>query len=193
MTISRAGEGGEAGASCLLPKQQSAGAPGQGRGGGGRATCPNCPNDNQPQRRGWRRATVWGGAGAAVGRCSTPRCCPALWQGCTGWGAAPPLSWRRQLPRTCYWSCTAGTWRWRALCMLDRVEGYGEQSSPAGGWRRGSGNAGGSDGVGSNNDNDDIGGTPTRAWRDGPASRWAPPTTNNGDSVLGCQTSSRSA
>jgi hypothetical protein len=78
MTISRAGEGGEAGASCLLPKRQSTGAPGQGRGGGGRATCPNCPNDNQPQLHGWRRATVWGG-GAAAGRCSTPWHRPALW------------------------------------------------------------------------------------------------------------------
>ena len=56
--------------------------------------------------------------------------------------------------------------------MLDRVEGYGERSSPARGRRRGSGDAGGSDGVSSEDDDDDIGGAPTRAWRDGPASRW---------------------
>ena len=56
--------------------------------------------------------------------------------------------------------------------MLDRVEGYGERSSPVGGRRRGSGNAGGSDGVGGDVDDDDIGGVPTRVWRDGPASQW---------------------
>ena len=48
--------------------------------------------------------------------------------------------------------------------MLDRVEGYGERSSPAGGRRRESGNAGGSGGVG--NDDNNIGVAPTRAWRD---------------------------
>jgi hypothetical protein len=131
MTISRAGEGGEVGASCLLPKRQSAMAPGQGRGGGGRAACPNCPNDNQPQRRGWRRATDWGGA--AAGRRSTPWRCLALWQGCTGRGVAPPSYRRCRLPRVRRRSCTAGTWLRRALCVLDRMEGYRERSSPAGG------------------------------------------------------------
>ena len=28
------------------------------------------------------------------------------------------------------------------MCVMDRVEGYRERSSPAGGWQRGSGNAG---------------------------------------------------
>jgi hypothetical protein len=56
--------------------------------------------------------------------------------------------------------------------MLDRVEGYGERSSPARGRRRGSGEAGGSDGVGGDVDNDDIGGAPTRAWRDRPVLWW---------------------
>jgi hypothetical protein len=79
---------------------------------------------------------------------------------------------RRQPPRTHYWSYTAGTWRRQALCVQDRVEGYGERSSPVGGWRRGSGDASGSDGVGGNNNDDNIGGTPTRAWKNGPASRW---------------------
>ena len=58
------------------------------------------------------------------------------------------------------------------MCVLDRVEGYGERSSPAGGRLRGSGNTCGSDGVGGDNDDDDINGTPTRAWREGPPSRW---------------------
>ncbi len=56
------------------------------------------------------------------------------------------------------------------MCVLDRVEGYGERSSLAGGQRRGSGDAGGSDGVGGDNDDDDnIGSAPNR---DGPASQW---------------------
>ncbi len=104
-------------------------------------TCPNFPNDNQPQRRGWRRATVWGG-GAAAGRHFTPWCRPALWQGCTGRGAEP-LSYRRcQPPRARQRSCTAWTWRRRALCVLDRVEGYRERPSPAGGLGYASGSVG---------------------------------------------------
>ncbi len=58
------------------------------------------------------------------------------------------------------------------MCMQDRVEGYRERSSLAGGRRRGSGDAGGSDGVSGDNDNNDIGVMPTRAWSDRPASRW---------------------
>jgi hypothetical protein len=57
------------------------------------------------------------------------------------------------------------------LCVLDRVEGYRERSSPAGGWRRGNGNAGGGGGVGSDDNNDNIWGASTRAWRDRAASR----------------------
>ncbi len=76
----------------LFPKRQSAGAPGQRRGGGGRATCPNCLNDNQPQRRRWRRATVWGvgGGGTAFHAVASPRLVVRLyWSGgrrrrCTG-------------------------------------------------------------------------------------------------------------
>ena len=56
------------------------------------------------------------------------------------------------------------------MCVLDRVEGYGERSSPAGGRLRGRGNTCGSDGVGGDNDDDDnIGSAPNR---DGPASQW---------------------
>ena len=75
-----------------------------------------------------------GVAGAAAGRRSTPQHCPALWRGCTGQGAALPSSRRRRPPRRRYWSCTAGTWRRGALCVLDRVEGYEKRSSPAGGY-----------------------------------------------------------
>ena len=82
------------------------------------------------------------GVGVAVGQRSTPWRCPALWQGCTGRGATPPSYRRRWLPRVRQRSCTARTWRRRVLCMLDRVEGYRERSSPAGGWRRVSSNAG---------------------------------------------------
>ena len=116
------------------PNDNQPGALGQGRGGGRCGTCPNCPDDNQPHRRGWRRATLWGGAGAVAGRHSTPQRRPALLRGCTGRGAAPLSSRRRRPPRTRYWSCTAGTWRRRALCVLDRVEGYGKRSSPTGGY-----------------------------------------------------------
>ena len=152
------------GASCLLPKQQSTGAPGQGRGRGRCATCLNCPNDNQPQRLGWRRTTVWGGGQRWDGipcRSVIPPCGEAVPVG----GAAPQSSWRRRPPRMRYWSCTAETWQRRALCVLDSVEGYGERSSLAGGRRwRGSGNTGGSDGVGGDDkddDDDNIGGAPS--------------------------------
>jgi hypothetical protein len=56
--------------------------------------------------------------------------------------------------------------------MLDCVEGYRERSSAAGGRRHGSSDAGGNGGVGGNDDNDNIGGAPTRVWRDGPALQW---------------------
>ncbi len=57
------------------------------------------------------------------------------------------------------------------MCMLDRVEGYKERSSPVGGWRRGSSNTVGGGGVGSNGNNGNIWGPSTQAWRDRAASR----------------------
>ena len=73
------------------------------------------------------------GGGAVTGRRSMPWRRPALWQGCTGRGAALPSYRRRQPPRACRRSCTTGTWRRQALCVLDCVEGYREWSSLAGG------------------------------------------------------------
>ena len=57
------------------------------------------------------------------------------------------------------------------MCVLERVEGYRERSSSAGGWQPGSGNAGGSGGVGSDDNNNDIWGASTQAWRDRAASQ----------------------
>ena len=51
------------------------------------------------------------------------------------------------------------------------MEGYKERSSPAAGWRRGSGNAGGGGGISSDNKDNDIWGASTRGWRDRAASR----------------------
>ncbi len=73
--------------------------------------------------------------------------------------------------------------------MLDRVEGYREWSTLAGGGRCGSGNAGGGGGVGSNDNDNVIWGVSIRAWRD----RGTTSISNNGDSVPGCQTSIHSA
>jgi hypothetical protein len=109
----------------------------RGRGGVEEGTtCPNFPNNNQPQCRGWRRGLSGGEAGAAAGRRSTPRRCPALWRGCTGPGAAPPSSRRRRTPRVRPWFCTAGTWRQRARACWTAWRGKG--SSPP---RRESGGA----------------------------------------------------
>ncbi len=91
-------------------------------------TCPNCPNDNLLQRRGWRRATIWGGGRRRDG---IPR--RGVAPPCTSREAAPHSYRRCRPPRVRQRSCTASTWRQRALCVLDRVEGYREQSSPEGG------------------------------------------------------------
>ena len=57
------------------------------------------------------------------------------------------------------------------MCGLDRVEEYRERSSLAGGWRPRSGNTSGDCGVGSDDNDDDIWGASTQAWRDRAASR----------------------
>ncbi len=56
-------------------------------------TCPNCPNDNLPQRRGWRRATVWGGGGGrtAFHAMVLPRLVARLYRSGGGVAVVPTL------------------------------------------------------------------------------------------------------